>query len=136
MTLMADLNVTNLLDTAFILLMAFMIVSPAVKHGLELELPTVQGQNIDSAKTLTVVIMKRAASSGPAPIYIDDRRVSLQDLEEEIARQKQMFPELEVLLEIDKSVPWENAAQAMAAVMEAGIKNIGLPMMPPAEDER
>ena len=83
LTLMADLNVTNLLDTAFILLMAFMIVSPAIKHGLELELPTAQGQNIDSTKTLTVVIMKRAASSGPAPIYVDDRRVSLEELKEE-----------------------------------------------------
>ena len=136
LTLMADWNVTNRLYTAFILLMAFMIVSPAVKHGLELELPKAQGQNIDSTKTLSVVMPKRAGSSGEAPMYIDDRRVSLEELKEEIARQKRMFPELDVLIEADESVPWGNVAQAWAAVMETGVEKIGFPTLPPAEDER
>jgi biopolymer transport protein ExbD len=41
------MNVTNLLDTAFTLLMAFMIVAPSIKHGIDLEMPQTSGQIID-----------------------------------------------------------------------------------------
>ena len=37
----SDMNVTNLIDTSFILLITFMLVAPQLKHGIQLELPEV-----------------------------------------------------------------------------------------------
>ncbi len=127
---LTEMNVTNLLDTAFILLMAFMIVAPALKHGIELELPSVRGENLDSIKTVTVVIQKPAAPGGPDRIYIEDRRYSLEELGEELRRRRQLFPELDVLLEADKAVPWDTIAKTMSTIRQAGIAQFGAVLEP------
>lgn len=123
---MTEMNVTNLLDTAFILLMAFMIVAPAMKHGLELELPEVTAANIDSKKTLTVVILLPALRGGESRFYIDDRRLTLDEIQGEIQRQKKVYPDLDVMIEGDANVPYGSFVKALAAVQRAGIDNVGL----------
>lgn len=122
---MTDINVTNLLDTAFVLLMAFMIVAPAIKHGIELELPTVDGQSIDSEKTATVVIQKSPLGDDTGWIFLDDKRMTLEELTSELAERKRIFPKLDVMLEADGGVKFEIVAQTMGAVHEAGIKDVG-----------
>jgi biopolymer transport protein ExbD len=122
---MTDINVTNLLDTAFVLLMAFMIVAPAIKHGIELELPTVNGQNIDSEKTATVVIQKPPIEGSGGWIYLDDKRMTLEELTKELSVRKRIFPNLDVMLEADEGVTFGIVAETMGAVKDAGIADVG-----------
>lgn len=133
---MTEMNVTNLLDTAFILLMAFMIVAPAMKHGLELELPEVTASNIDSKKTLTVVILPPALEGGESRYFIEDRRLTLDELQGEIRRQKRIYPDLDVMIEGDANVPYGSFAKALAAIQRAGISNIGLMTDPEPTSEK
>lgn len=122
---MTEMNVTNLLDTAFVLLMAFMIVAPAIKHGIEIDLPTVNGQNMDAQKTVTVVIQKSPLDAADAWIYVEDKRYMLEDLTKELRTRKQLFPKLDVLIEADKQAPFGVVAQAMGAIKNAGINDVG-----------
>lgn len=134
---LTEMNVTNLLDTAFILLMAFMIVAPTIKHGLELDLPTVGGTQIeDQKKTINVVIQPAAEPGGLERIFIEERRLTVEELQAELIEQKRLFPELDIIMEIDKAVPWDTAARALGAVKAAEIQDVGFITMPPNEETR
>lgn len=130
-----EMNVTNLLDTAFTLLMAFMVVAPSIKHGISLEIPETSGQIIDKdeTKTLTVVIEYGGAESTEDRIYIEDtseeekaRRVSLEDLSRDLELQKMTHPKLDVFLEVDRRVAYESFAKTLATIKATGIENVGL----------
>lgn len=132
-----EMNVTNLLDTAFTLLMAFMIVAPSIKHGIDLQIPETSGQIIDKDETKTVtVVIEYAQSGGGAEdrIYIQDsnteegkaRRVSLEELARDLELQKMTHPKLDVSLEVDKRVSYESFAKTLGAIKSTGIENVGL----------
>ncbi len=133
---LSDINVTNLLDTAFVLLMAFMIVAPSIKHGIELELPTVDAgtKTMDKKKTVTIAIQKKISEGGTERIFVEDARLTPKELTELLVKRKQTFPEMDVIIECDKSVSYETFAQAVGAVKEAGIEDIGLPTLPPTQE--
>jgi biopolymer transport protein TolR len=130
-----EMNVTNLLDTAFTLLMAFMIVAPSIKHGIDLEVPTTRGEIIDKdeTKTLTIVI-KRGDGEGAADrIYITDtgneenaREVSLEELARDLELTRMTYPDLDVFLEADRKVTYDTFAQALGTIKSTGIENVGL----------
>lgn len=132
---LTEMNVTNLLDTAFVLLMAFMIVAPATKHGIELDLPVVEGESMDKKKTLTVVIAE-PSSEGTERVYVDDERLTYEGLTKLLIDRKARFPELDILVEVDKSVPAEILLQTVSAIKDSGIENIGLPTLPTADDSK
>jgi biopolymer transport protein ExbD len=127
---MTEMNVTNLLDTAFILLMAFMIVAPAIKHGIELDLPEVGAGNLDTKKTVTVVLEKRPFEEASDRIYIEGRRVTPQQLTAEIQKLQRVFPELDVVIEGDREAIYGTFALAIAAIQDAGVRNVGLVTQP------
>jgi biopolymer transport protein TolR len=129
-----EMNVTNLLDTAFTLLMAFMIVAPSIKHGIDLEMPQTSGQIIDKDETKTItVIIESAEEGGEDRVYIEDpdegdkaRRVSLEELSSDLERQKMTYPQLDVFLEVDRRVTYETFAKTLGTIKRSGIEDVGL----------
>lgn len=137
-----EMNVTNLLDTAFTLLMAFMIVAPSIKHGIDLQVPQTQGGIIDKddTKTITVVI-ERNDEGGEDRIYIEDtgaeekaRRVSLEELSKDLELKRMTFPQMDVFLEVDREVSYDTFARTLGTIKATGIENVGL-ITEPADAE-
>jgi biopolymer transport protein ExbD len=129
MEVMSDLNLTNLLDTAFVLLIAFMLVSPTVQQGLELELPKVtaaKALDAEKNKTLVIAIQKAAIANVSDPVLIDNLRVSMEELSAELLSRKASDPELGVIIQSDKAVRWDTVAQVFSTVKANGITKIGV----------
>lgn len=128
--LQSEMNLTNLLDTAFVLLIAFMLMAPMLKHGVELNLPRVQkggGPISTQQSTVTIVIGKAVTADASAPIFIDDsERQSLDEMAEALTKRKESVEELSVVIEADRTVPWESVAQVLARVKQVGISKVGL----------
>lgn len=125
-----EMNVTNLLDTAFVLLMAFMVVAPSVKHGIEIEVPVVvDAPAMESTRAVTIAIEKRGEGSAGEWInlVIDGKglRVTFEELRDRLIDRKRIFPTMDVIFEIDKGVTFETIAPAMNAVRAAGIEVMG-----------
>jgi biopolymer transport protein ExbD len=66
----ADINMTNLIDVAFVLLIIFMITAPILQGGIELELPEADAAPMAAAETVVVSV----AQDGR--IYIGETEVS------------------------------------------------------------
>lgn len=124
----SSINITNLLDVAFVLLICFMMVAPSLKHGLKLELPEVQGAAIppSSAKNFTIVIRDKAAVEEEPRIYMNDKIITYEEIQENLHAQYIKNPQIDVIIECHKTVPYDVFAKVLGAVKAAGVSNIGI----------
>jgi biopolymer transport protein TolR len=72
----AEINLTNLIDVAFVLLIIFMITAPILQGGIELQLPEADARPLDTAEAVTVSIARDGT------YYVEKAKVgSLRELE-------------------------------------------------------
>jgi biopolymer transport protein TolR len=125
--IMSEMNLTNMLDTAFILLISFMLIAPMIKHGIELNLPKVSRENLKTTdRTLTIVIKKRPMETMADPLYIDEKRVTLEELTQAVIELREKFPGMAVVIEGDLASSYGTLAKVLGALMNNGIENVGL----------
>ncbi len=122
----ATINLTSLLDIVFNLLLVFMLLAPALKHGITVELARTGGGSsaLNAEEPLTIVIAHDAENPDPR-IYIDDERIMLDQLQNRLRARSDANPRLTVLIEPSRTVPTETTLQVLAAILGAGIENYG-----------
>lgn len=129
---MASISLTSMMDVTFNLLIAFMIVAPTLKHGIEIDLPRESAANLKPKEPLSVVIRKAPEEGEEERIYIDDERVSLDELSEKMTALYQRNTDMDVMLEADRIVSYEIVAKVLNALQQAGVDDVGLVTEPPA----
>lgn len=129
---MSDINVTNLLDTAFILVIALMVVAPQLTHGIKLDLPTAEAQPLDNEPEKTIVVSVQAKDSGEGSerVYLDNTRVTIADLYQKIEAERIRRPEMVVQVEADKNASYGAIFEVLDAIKRAGVDNIDLSSQP------
>lgn len=126
----SDMNLTNLMDTAFILLIAFMLVAPVLKHGIDLQLPQVSRQQLSSGgETMTIVIAKAPAAGMSEEIYVDDQRLTLDELKSEVRLRKESDG-LDIVIEADAEARYDMVAKVIALLKNLGVDGVGLATEP------
>jgi len=127
-TVNAEINVTSLLDIVFVLLIAFMIVAPALKHGVELELPKVRNaQNYkEKAKPVEVRVVWRTGGEEHTAIMVDGKDVDADSLVDSVQAKLLASSDRPVTLEADKRVPWDVMADLISRLRSAGVENLGI----------
>jgi biopolymer transport protein ExbD len=100
-----EINITPLLDLAFVLLIIFVITRPMLEQQLPLQLPSGMGrpdnQNIDPRDVRRVEITPNGA------YWLRGQRLSLAQLEGELVRDHRQDPKLVVYIAGDKRTPWD-----------------------------
>ena len=120
----ANINITSLLDIVFVLLIAFMIVAPALKSGVDLELPKVEkAPQLKQAQAITLSIKPGLLSP---EIQIDGQASSLDAMLEDIEHLRAGKPDRPIALEADRSVDWQQMARVVAALQNGGVGNVGI----------
>ena len=124
-TLKAEINVVPYIDVMLVLLIIFMVLSPLLIQGIEVNLP----------KTDTT---KMSVQNEPLVISIDSKGKYYLNIGEEVLpisidelKRKSMVifdanPDIEVVFQSDKDVTFDSVAKAMAAVQSVGISKIGI----------
>ncbi|HOE96167.1 MAG TPA: biopolymer transporter ExbD [Candidatus Sumerlaeota bacterium] len=134
---LSDMNLTNLLDTAFILLMAFMLVAPMLKTGIDLNLPRVgAGQLQGQQKTVTISIAKPQVEGQSERIYVDDARVTYEELEEKLAETKSNYQAFSVAIEADAEATYQSVARVLSLLKAMQITSVGLVTDPAASNQQ
>lgn len=124
---MGDMNLTSLLDITFVLLIAFMIVAPTLKHGLEIDLPdSDDSQTISHDNPLTVSVVKREDPNEPAYVYLDGDRVTFQQLTQAIKDRYERKPDLGVVIECDQHEESGVLVQCIEAVQRSGVPAVSI----------
>jgi biopolymer transport protein ExbD len=114
---LSEINITPLLDLAFVLLIIFVITTPLLEQGLALKLP--KGGKPDQPLRKEDF---RTVDVGPAYYLMSGRRMALAQVAAELARELQANPNLVVFIRADKSTPWDAVFQLQDVCANRGIK--------------
>ena len=123
--LKAEINVVPYIDVMLVLLIIFMVLSPLLIQGIEVNLPQTDTTKMTVQNEPLVISIDK---NGDYFINVGDESLSI-DLEELKRKSKVIFdanPEVEVVFQNDKDVAFEYVAKAMASIQGIGISNIGI----------
>jgi biopolymer transport protein ExbD len=117
-TAMAELNVTPLLDLAFVLLIIFIITTPLLTSNIPVELPTGAKSPTPppDAKSIRTVSIARSGQ-----IYLESKPIELPVLEQELAAFKDATPDAAVIVRADKSLNVQQLFDVMNCLQQAKI---------------
>jgi biopolymer transport protein ExbD len=118
--IMADINITPFTDVVLVLLIVFMVATPALyESSLKVELP--QGTTIEDTRKDVVITI-----DANGEIYLDDRRIELEDLGKTVNELMASGQDLQVIVNGDRNVKYDAVIEVMDALAQAGVKNPGL----------
>jgi biopolymer transport protein ExbD len=118
---MAEINVTPLVDVMLVLLIIFMITAPLMSHKVKIDLPEATAQkNEEPAGTITVALQ----ASGD--LYWDDAPISREALGAQLRVEARREPQRALQLRADGATQYREVATIMATAKNAGMKKIGL----------
>ena len=126
---MADVNVTNLVDVALVLLIVFMITAPMLQSGIDINLPKTRAAAQDELGEGVVLTIDNKGG-----IYLDDVWVRLDNFEnrlDELLREKNSSS---VYIRADSAVVYGVVVDVVARLKEMGINYLGLVTSPVEEN--
>ena len=127
-TAMAELNVTPLLDLAFVLLIIFIITTPLLTSNIPVQLPTASPNNnqpVDPKTIRTVTIDKNGQ------IYLEKQPIELPVLEQELTAFREATPDAGVVLHADKSLRYQQVVDVIDVLKRAKIGRMDLSNVTP-----
>ena len=123
--LKAEINVVPYIDVMLVLLIIFMVLSPLLIQGIEVNLPQTDTTKMTVQNEPLVISINR---EGNYFINVGDESLSI-NLEELKRKSKVIFdanPDIEVVFQSDKDVAFDFVAKGMASVQSVGISKIGI----------
>ena len=127
LTTLSEINITPLLDLAFVLLIIFIITTPLIENSVSLAiLPSSRSASsaVDAAKVQIVSIDRAAA------IMFNDEIIDEETLTARLTAFKQANPEVAVVIRPDRELPVQKLIGVMDAVQRAQITKVGIATKP------
>ena len=127
--LVADINVTPLVDVMLVLLIIFMVTAPMMTQGLNVDLPETTAKALrQEEKPIIVTIDKDAA------ISINSVTLARASMVEELKKSYSVNKDQPVFLNASKQVPYGEVAKVMADIQSVGFDKIGMITKPPEKE--
>jgi biopolymer transport protein ExbD len=119
---LTEINITPLLDLAFVLLIIFIITTPLMEKSVNLEVPTSgeANQSVDSSTVQTIGINRENV------ITLNDETVDLATLESRLISLHAEKPETPVIVRPDKSLTVQQLVTVMDVLQRAKIAKVGV----------
>ncbi|CCE24652.1 MULTISPECIES: ExbD/TolR family protein [Methylotuvimicrobium] len=116
-----DINVTSMLDLAYVLLIVFIIMTTAAVQGITVNLPKASDTpSLAKPKTKAITI------TADGTIFLDTYPVTLEQLESLLQQYRAADPELPVIIKGDATVQYQNVVDVLALMGRIDITQIGL----------
>lgn len=116
----ADINVTSLVDVAFVLLIIFMITAPIMQGGVDVRLPRAEARPIEPKSGLVVTVDRTGQ------IFLDQSGLSYEDFRATFPAFVRSRHPSGVYLRADSRVAYGTVVQVLAVIRGAGINDVGL----------
>lgn len=118
--LTAGINVTSLVDVAFVLLIIFMITAPIMQGGVDVQLPRAEARPLQAKEGLVVSIDSRGR------IYVDETPLSYEDFRAAFPAMVAARNPSGVYFRADRRIPYGDAVRVIAVMRAAGISDLGM----------
>jgi biopolymer transport protein TolR len=125
---MAEINVVPYIDVTLVLLIIFMITTPMLQTGVQVELPQANSAPVEQKEDTPPIVVSIKA---PNDYYLkidsnDDERIQPEEINARVVAVLTNKPATPVLINADSSVAYGTVVTVMAALKNAGVPNVGL----------
>ncbi len=129
LTTLSEINVTPLLDLAFVLLIIFIITTPLMEKSVDLVIPSSNAaQNAVDPSAVQTISINRDET-----IKLGGEEVSLDDLAARLTALREARPDTAVVVRAHKDLPVQKLIDVMDALKKARITKVGVVTNPQAE---
>ena len=112
-----EMNLTNLIDVVFAILIVFLISAPLMSQGIKVDLPNAEAPTLEQKKMLKVSITK------DEKIFISDMEVHINDFNDIF---KSLWQEdTPVVINADEAVKYGIVMKVVTLVQAVGVKQLG-----------
>ena len=129
-SMMADINVTPLVDVVLVLLLVFMVTAPMMNRGIDVALPVANQPKADEEERIAVSI------NASERIYIGDQLVTAAMLEDKLRAMMEGRESKVVYLRADESLRYGRVIAVVDTIKKAGVEQIGFVYVLPGENAR
>jgi len=126
----AEINMVPLIDVMLVLLVIFLITAPLITHSINVQLPQVNAQAIDTQQEALDVTI-----TAEGEVYFASEAVDMDNLSQFLAPYAQEGEQPEVRIRADEAVHYGIVAQIMSELKEAGLNKIGFVTQVKAEEK-
>jgi biopolymer transport protein ExbD len=122
LTTLSEINITPLLDLAFVLLIIFMITTPLLENSVNLVIPSSGAANepVNPTKVETISIDRMDV------IKFGNDVVDLETLSARLSELKQTNPDAAIVIRPDRELPVQKLIGVMDALQRAQITKVGI----------
>ena len=116
----ADINVTSLVDVAFVLLIIFMITAPMMQGGVDVRLPQAEARPLEAHEGLVVTVDRSGR------VFVDESPFSYEDFRAGFRAIVSRRRPSGIYLRADRGVPYGEVVKVLAVIRASGVQNVGL----------
>jgi biopolymer transport protein TolR len=118
--LIREINIVPLLDLVLTILFFYMIVSPMMSRGLDVNLPKSEANTIKPEDRIVLTVTRNRE------LFIEQERVDVARLKDVLGAIRKTKPLINVYLRADRDAPYGAVVQVMDIVKRAGIDRLGM----------
>jgi biopolymer transport protein ExbD len=116
-----EINITPMLDLAYVLLIIFIILTTATVQGIKVNLPKASAQpSLAENKTKAISI------TADGTIYLDTFPVTMAELEKLLRQYKAAKPDLPVIIKADSTIQYQKVVDVLDLLGRLEITQLGL----------
>jgi len=118
--LLSEINITPLVDVTLVLLIIFMVTTPMLQSGTDVQLPTAQTSQMKEEERITLTVTRDSR------ILVNNKEVPRKDLEAHLKSMTGSGKERVLYLRGDARVPYGFVIDVMDAIKSSGIETVGM----------
>ena len=129
---MAEINVVPYIDVMLVLLVIFMITTPLLNLGVDVDLPKADAEPLDSQQNeepMVITVLKNGdlyLNAGGGTDGVSSGLIDAESLVTTVAAIVRRNPQIQVLVGGDQAVGYGHVYDAMVLLQRAGVQKVGL----------
>jgi biopolymer transport protein TolR len=118
--LIREINIVPLIDLVLTILFFYMIVSPMMSRGLDVNLPTSEANTVKPEDRIVLTVTRGQE------LFVEQERVEISRLKDVLDSIRRTKPLVNVYLRADRDAPYGAVVRVMDIVKRAGIDRLGM----------
>ena len=115
-----ELNLVPLIDVLLVVLFFYMIISPMMSRGLDVNLPKSESNTVKQEDRIVLTVTRGQE------VFVEKERVDISRLRGVLDSIRKSKPQVNVYLRADRDAPYGAVVQVMDVVKKAGIDRLGM----------
>jgi biopolymer transport protein TolR len=124
---MAEINVVPYIDVTLVLLIIFMVTTPLLVQGVQVDLPKASAKAVEKKDEEPLIVSIDKDGNYYIKLGADEQKpVPLETIGDSVAKVMRQKPETEVFVWGDRNVPYGEVVSLMTVLQAAGAPSVGL----------